>query len=66
MTPFEVAFLESKINFLFFLNRMVDLGFIIDMVIAFHVAYFDNKTNELKKHRGLIAIRYPPLPRRDG
>jgi hypothetical protein len=36
VTPYEVCFLEQKeMNALFFINRVVDLGFIADMVIQF-------------------------------
>jgi hypothetical protein len=32
VTPYEVAFLETRINFLFFINRFVDCVFFLDMV----------------------------------
>ncbi len=39
-TPYEVVFLDGgKIDSLFIVNRVVDLGFMIDMVIHFRLAY---------------------------
>ena len=35
MTPFEVSFLEPELNYLFVLNRLIDLVFVIDMVFTF-------------------------------
>ena len=38
VTPFEVAFLETEVNFLFFLNRLVDLlFFLVRHAVALHV-----------------------------
>ena len=41
VTPYEVAFLQSKLNVLFVINRFVDLVFILDLIRNFNVAYFD-------------------------
>lgn len=59
VTPAEVAFLgEPKINFLFFVNRIVDCGFIIDMCFQFFLGFTDPETNEIIYHRGRIFINY--------
>jgi len=42
ITPFEVAFLESQIGFLFFVNCAMDVCFIIDMIMQFWMAYRDD------------------------
>ena len=41
VTPFEVGFLEADWNFLFFLNRFVDLCFCVDLVMQFMTPYYD-------------------------
>jgi hypothetical protein len=38
-TPYEVAFLKSKVDFLFFFNRGIDLCFLIDMFLNFLLPY---------------------------
>jgi potassium voltage-gated channel Eag-related subfamily H protein 7 len=43
VTPWEVAFLEPEINGLYWINRLVDIGFVADMVINFMLAYYDNE-----------------------
>lgn len=35
ITPFEVAFLETKLNGWFVIARFVDICFVIDMVLQF-------------------------------
>lgn len=45
-TPFEVALLPLRIDFTFCLNRLIDLIFISDMILAFVTAY------KLPKHQG--------------
>lgn len=40
ITPFEIAFLTPEFNFLFYINRLIDLTFLIDVFINFHLAYF--------------------------
>lgn len=60
MTPFEVAFIEPSINALFFLNRMIDMVFIIDMIFNFLLMYNVSTaagTIWVKSH-WLIAKRY--------
>ena len=38
---FQVAFLETKIDWLFFVNRFFDIVFVMDIVVNFHLGYFD-------------------------
>eukprot|EP00941_MAST-03F_sp_MAST-3F-sp1_P000679 g679.t1 len=59
VTPFEVAFLgESKLDALFLVNCLVDLGFITDMFIQFTLGFLDEESNEMIYHHGAIAHRY--------
>jgi hypothetical protein len=57
VTPYEVSFLETKINPLFVVNRIVDLGFICDMIAQFFRSYTDENGKNILKHRK-IADRY--------
>lgn len=59
VTPVEVAFLETRLNLLFVVNRLVDLIFLADMGLQFFLAYYDaSRGNILIKNRHLIARRY--------
>ena len=58
VTPFEVAFLPTKPDALFVINRIVDLGFIIDMVFQFFLPYFDADDLVFVWNRDLIALNY--------
>ena len=44
VTPYEVAFLETEWNALFWLNRLIDLLFVGDMVKNFVCIYFDSRS----------------------
>jgi hypothetical protein len=57
VTPFEVAFLETEINVLFIVNRLIDLIFIFDMVKEFHLMYYHENGFLIKSHR-MIRRRY--------
>jgi hypothetical protein len=39
VTPFEVSFLEPRVDGLFVINRLIDLVFIFDMVLQFFLMY---------------------------
>lgn len=39
VTPFEVALLETEVDFMFVLNRLIDVIFAVDLVLQFFVAY---------------------------
>jgi hypothetical protein len=57
VTPFEVAFLESGVDALFFINRMVDLGFFFDMIIQCFVKYFDPNTGQWVTNLHCIRLK---------
>jgi hypothetical protein len=58
VTPYEVCFLEQKqVDALFFINRVVDLGFLVDMILQFYRMYEDDN-GEIVKDQWLIAKRY--------
>jgi potassium voltage-gated channel Eag-related subfamily H protein 7 len=57
VTPFEVAFLETEINLLFVINRMIDMVFIFDMGKEFNLMYYHENGFLIKSHR-LIRRRY--------
>jgi len=60
VTPFEVSFLEPAYNWLFFLNRLIDSLFIMDMIFTFLMDPLTNedlKIDGLPSHR-LIASNY--------
>ena len=42
VTPWEVAFLEPAWNFLYGLNRVVDFGFLLDLVIQFFTPFYSD------------------------
>ncbi len=58
VTPFEVAFLTSAFDFLFVINRMVDFGFMCDMVLNFFLGYFDENEARMVWNQKRIASRY--------
>jgi len=57
VTPFEVSFVETKIDVMFFINRAVDLLFIMDMVLQFVMMYTTENGRLIKSH-ALIRKRY--------
>lgn len=58
LCPFEIAFLEPKVDLLFFVNRMVDCAFITDMVCQFFIAVHDPKTGALSYDPAFVARNY--------
>ncbi|KAK7233042.1 voltage-gated potassium channel [Aureococcus anophagefferens] len=60
ITPFEVAYLTVKTKqFLFWINRLVDLVFIADIFVQFRLAFRDEtKGSMLIKSQKKIAYRY--------
>lgn len=57
VTPFEVAYLTTSVNALFFVNRIIDLFFISDMVIQFFLMFRDEEKGVLvKKHELIIRV----------
>jgi potassium voltage-gated channel Eag-related subfamily H protein 7 len=58
VTPFEVCFLQANsYDLLFVVNRLVDLGFLVDMCLQFFTIY-RNEQGEQVHDRLLIAKRY--------
>jgi hypothetical protein len=43
VTPFEVGFLETKLDPLFFFNRIIDCFFAVDIYINFNLSYKDEE-----------------------
>eukprot|EP00747_Dinoflagellata_sp_TGD_P125771 gnl/TRDRNA2_/TRDRNA2_174203_c9_seq4.p1 gnl/TRDRNA2_/TRDRNA2_174203_c9~~gnl/TRDRNA2_/TRDRNA2_174203_c9_seq4.p1 ORF type:complete len:655 (+),score=110.58 gnl/TRDRNA2_/TRDRNA2_174203_c9_seq4:111-2075(+) len=59
VSPFETAFLEPKVDTMFFLNRMVDLAFMLDMVVQCFLPFPDPDHSEhLVTQHHLIIKRY--------
>jgi len=56
-TPYEVSFLETKLDALFFVNRAVDLLFLWDMGIQFFLSYENELGETITDHR-MIAGKY--------
>lgn len=57
-TPYEVAFLETELNWLFIWNRFVDLSFTIDIVINFFLIVQSKETGEPVADLPSIALVY--------
>lgn len=58
ITPVEVSFLNTQIDFLFVLNRIMDIIFIIDIWVQTRLAFFDNVTRNWITNRKRILQRY--------
>lgn len=58
VTPYEVAFLETKLNALFWINRFVDLIFTIDIGFTFHLMYVDAESGKWVASLARIRQRY--------
>jgi len=62
VTPFEVAFLDTDLTipsslFLFIVNRLVDLGFVVDMGFTFFLPYLSPEGNPVVD-LNMIARKY--------
>jgi potassium voltage-gated channel Eag-related subfamily H protein 7 len=57
VTPFEVSFLDTRMNALFVINRFVDLAFVADMAVNFRLI-FEDKEGTIILSKNLIARRY--------
>jgi hypothetical protein len=56
VTPFEVCFMEANgFDALFLINRLVDVGFILDMVLHFFTAYQDKDGNIVDDHTEIVS-----------
>eukprot|EP00899_Mesostigma_viride_P002123 jgi/Mesvir1/11911/Mv00251-RA.1 len=59
VTPYEVAFLETGWHSaLFWINRAVDLAFILDIAINFRLAYFDTEHSLWVRNPAMIRAKY--------
>lgn len=59
VAPIEVVFSKDlKFNALFYLNRFVDIGFVIDLLIQFRLSYFSSKTGKWVVDTKEIAYHY--------
>eukprot|EP00949_MAST-11_sp_MAST-11-sp1_P002609 g2609.t1 len=58
VTPYEVAFLETQLDFMFWLNQVVNLSFIIDLVFNFFLSYMDKESGIMVTANGIIAKHY--------
>jgi len=63
VTPYEVAFMETKIDFLFMLNRFIDLSFLGDMSLQFMLPFKPADADSQMQHFWVvshkrIAVRY--------
>merc|ERR1740138_2011076 len=57
LTPFEVAFLKTRLDLLFWINRAVDLIFIKDMGMQFFLVYQMGPMNGnrmVRDHRKIV------------
>jgi potassium voltage-gated channel Eag-related subfamily H protein 7 len=58
VTPYEVAFLETKFNAMFVVNQFVNLSFFCDMVKTFFTAHLDKEHGVLQGDLSKIAKNY--------
>jgi hypothetical protein len=60
VTPYEVAFLGTEINTIFFINRFIDLLFVKDMLMAFFLMYEEctRKGRQFVRDHRKIVLRY--------
>lgn len=59
VTPFEVGFLHTSVNGLFWINRCIDLCFLKDLIMNFNLAYFERTGGRtLVTDRNDIASSY--------
>jgi hypothetical protein len=58
VTPYEIALLRIGLNPLFFINRLVDLIFTVDIFINFRLMFYDEGEVKLVKSWRAIALRY--------
>ena len=58
VTPYEISFLEVKVDALFWFNRVVDFFFLCDIVVNFNLKFFDSHSGMWVKDRTRIRRRY--------
>merc|ERR550514_1953790 len=57
-TPYEVSFLKTEINWMFYVNRLIDVSFLLDMFLQFFISYIDIDTGAWEYRYRPIAMRY--------
>jgi len=59
VAPIEVVFSKDlKFNALFYINRLVDIGFVADLCLQFQLSYFSSNTGKWVVDRKEIALHY--------
>jgi CRP-like cAMP-binding protein len=58
VTPYEIGFLSTKIDALFIVNRLTDIGFFTDMIFQFHLGFFDPKRQAFELRQVVIVKKY--------
>ena len=61
VTPFEVSFLDPQVSIvdgLFWVDRLVDFLFAVDVFINFTLCYFDAATARMVTGRAAVALNY--------
>lgn len=57
VTPYRLAFIEEDSTDWVIINYSVDCMFLIDMILCFNTAYYDEDF-KMMQHRAVIAITY--------
>ena len=57
-TPWQLAFVEDETVMWTILNAIIDFSFLIDIIITFFTAYFDEKLMHLVIDKKVIAKKY--------
>ena len=59
VTPFEVAFVPTVVaDPLWIINRIVDAGFLVDMVLQFFLPFYLSSENVFVWNKDLVALNY--------
>ena len=58
VTPYEVAFLQTKFDPMFIVNQVVNISFLLDMFKTFMTAYLDREHSTLQGNPWKIAKAY--------
>ena len=57
VTPFEIAFISSDAT-LFYINLVVDIYFLVDLLVNFNLAFYDRERDRWVLHLWPIAVQY--------
>lgn len=58
----QVVFLTERVDGMFWVNRLVDVIFLVDIVLNFFLAYFDRVEGMWMFNPKKIRARYSPSP----